>query len=53
MPTPKQDETKNDFLSRCMGYPDMQKYDSDQRYAICQSKWDESKMKKQEKKDKK
>lgn len=47
MPTPKADETKNDFLSRCMGFPEMQKYDSDQRYAICQAKWDESKMSQQ------
>lgn len=41
MPTPKPNETKDDFLSRCMGYPDMQKYEPDQRYAVCQSKWDE------------
>lgn len=46
MPTPKKDETKEEFLSRCMNYPDMQKYGPKQRYAICVSMWDNKKKKK-------
>ena len=42
MPEPKRNETKDDFLQRCMGWDDMQKYEPDQRYAICQSKWEGS-----------
>lgn len=45
MPTPKPDEKQNDFISRCMAYPDMQKYDSKQRSAICYSVWKEHKKK--------
>ena len=44
MPTPSAKESKPEFISRCMGFPDMQEYDTEQRYAICQSKWSESKM---------
>lgn len=43
MPKPKSGESKDEFISRCMGYDDMQKYDQDQRAAICYSYWDESK----------
>ena len=46
IPTPRPQETKNEYLSRCMGdntmvneYPQ-----NDQRYAICQLKWMEEKM---------
>lgn len=46
MPQPNANESKDDFLSRCMGdeeavndFPE-----NDQRYAVCQSKWEESKM---------
>jgi len=39
MPTPQSNEPKDDFISRCMAYPDMQDYPSDQRYAICVSKY--------------
>lgn len=41
MPTPHKDEDKKDFLSRCMGDPETQKYDTEQRYAVCNSLWDE------------
>ena len=43
MPTPGKKETKKDFLSRCMGFPEMVKKhpDNKQRYAICNSMWDE------------
>ena len=44
MPTPSAKESKPEFISRCMGFPDMQEYDTEQRYAICQSKWSEAKM---------
>ena len=46
MPTPQDGESKKDYLSRCMGYKDMQKYPSDQRYAICNSMWNKAKGKK-------
>lgn len=43
MPTPRKDETKDDFINRCMGdneavndYPD-----ESQRFAVCSSKWKE------------
>ncbi len=41
MPKPKSGESKDEFISRCMGYDDMQKYDQDQRAAICYSYWEE------------
>lgn len=40
MPKPKKGESKDEFISRCMGYDDMQKYDQKQRAAICYSYWD-------------
>jgi hypothetical protein len=39
MPKPKRNETKKEYMGRCMSYPDMQKYPADQRYAICLSMW--------------
>ncbi len=45
MPKPKPKEKRKDYLSRCMRYPDMQKYPQDQRYAICNDMW-KSKSKK-------
>ena len=46
MPQPNANELKDDFLTRCMGdeeaisdFPD-----NDQRYAVCNSLWDESRM---------
>ena len=46
MPKPTPSETKDEFLTRCMGdeealndFPD-----EAQRYAVCNSKWEESKM---------
>ena len=35
MPKPTSGETEKDFISRCMSFPDMQKYDQEQRLAIC------------------
>ena len=43
MPNPKSGESKQDFISRCMAYDDMQKYDKKQRAAICYSYWEDSK----------
>ena len=40
MPKPQKGEEKKDFISRCMGYDDMQKYDQKQRAAICYSYWE-------------
>ena len=39
MPQPKEGESKQDFISRCMAYSDMQKYETKQRAAICYSKF--------------
>jgi hypothetical protein len=39
MPEPNEGETEEQFMQRCMAYPDMQKYDSEQRAAICHSKF--------------
>ena len=44
MPLPKKGESKDDYLQRCMGDPEMDTYPQDQRYAVCQSKWSEHKM---------
>jgi hypothetical protein len=40
MPKPNKGESKKEFISRCMGYEDMQKYDNKQRAAICYSYWE-------------
>ena len=37
MPTPREGESEQDFVSRCMAYPDMQKHEPKQRAAICYS----------------
>lgn len=43
MPTPSKGEKKKDFMKRCMEMPEMvSNYpDSKQRYAVCNSKWDQ------------
>lgn len=43
MPSPNKGESEQDFVSRCMAYPDMQKYDEKQRAAICYSKYRDKK----------
>lgn len=45
LPKPKDDETKKDFLERCMGNSTMvdEYSDEDQRYAVCNSLWDQEK----------
>ena len=44
MPLTNKNETKDDYLQRCMGYWEMQKYDPEQRYAVCNSYWKEEKL---------
>ena len=44
MPLPNKNETKDDYLQRCMGSSEMQQYDKDQRYALCNSYWKEEKL---------
>ena len=39
MPTPQKGEKREEYISRCMAYPDMQKHPSAQRAAICFSMW--------------
>lgn len=43
MPTPNKGESKKDYLGRCMAYPEMNSKhpDSSQRYAICNSMWEQ------------
>jgi HK97 family phage prohead protease len=45
MPTPKDGESKQDFLDRCMGDETMNEDypDNDQRYAVCLSQWEKEK----------
>ena len=46
MPNPKPTESKDEFIKRCMGDSEANQSfpDSDQRYAFCQSQWDEDKL---------
>lgn len=46
MPKPTPSETHDDFLTRCMGDEESKTSfpDEAQRYAVCESKWTESKM---------
>lgn len=43
LPKPKEDENRNDFLYRCMNDDKMEEEfpDTDQRYAICLTEWNE------------
>jgi hypothetical protein len=45
IPKPKDGESKDDFIDRCMSDENTQKYPAEegnnQRYAICISKWEE------------
>ena len=45
MPLPNKNETKDDYLQRCMADSEMDKYDPEQRYAVCNSYWKEEKLK--------
>lgn len=46
MPNPNPTETKDEFIKRCMGDSEANHSfpDSEQRYAFCQSQWDEDKL---------
>ena len=46
MPNPKPNEQKDEFIKRCMGDSEANNSfpDANQRYAFCQSQWDESKL---------
>jgi ATP-dependent protease ClpP protease subunit len=39
MPIPKKGESHDDYIERCMAYPDTQKYAPGQRRAVCESLW--------------
>ena len=39
MPEPSEGETEEEYMKRCMAYPDMQKYEPEQRAAMCHSKF--------------
>lgn len=42
MPTPKSGESKQDYMSRCMAYPDMQDLPQDARFAKCNGMWEQA-----------
>lgn len=46
MPNPKPTETKDEFIKRCMGDKEANHSfpDNEQRYAFCQSQWDDDKL---------
>jgi hypothetical protein len=43
IPKPEADETKDEFIARCLANPTMvNEYpDNGQRYAVCEASWDE------------
>ena len=43
MPTPNPDESKDDFIARCLANPTMNADypDNAQRYAVCEAQWSE------------
>lgn len=49
MPTPQKDEKKDGFITRCMNNPEMELEfpDQKQRFAVCNSIWDEKDEKKE------
>lgn len=50
MPNVGQKETKDEWINRCMSeLVGKEGKDKDQAYAICESKWTEAKMSKQDK----
>lgn len=53
IPKPKKDETKDDFIDRCMGNEAMKEEfpDNDQRLAVCHDSWDKEKEKKSKSKE--
>lgn len=55
IPTPKKEEEKSDFMSRCMSflYDKKEFKDSDQRSAVCNKRWEESNSTASEEKEKK
>jgi len=44
MPTPNPEETKDEFIQRCIANPTMNSEypDNAQRYAVCQAQWSEN-----------
>ena len=48
MPKPRTGEKQKNYISRCMRYPDMQKYNQDQRYAICNDMYNSKRKKENE-----
>ena len=44
MPKPNKGESKDEYLQRCMGDSEMQKYSQDQRYLLCNVYWKEVKL---------
>lgn len=45
LPIPDKEETKKDFMSRCMSDSKMNEEfeDSGQRYSVCETRWEDSK----------
>lgn len=51
MPNPNPNETEGDYMNRCMSDEEMKRKhpDQDERYAVCQSFWDNRSIGKDEK----
>nr|NIV97955.1 hypothetical protein [Candidatus Saccharibacteria bacterium]NIW78253.1 hypothetical protein [Calditrichia bacterium] len=47
LPKPKKNESKDEFITRCMGNKSMQEEfeDNDQRLAVCNDLWEKNKYK--------
>lgn len=47
IPKPRKNETKNDFIGRCMGSDAMKRDfpDNKQRVAVCQTSWENKRKK--------
>ena len=43
IPSPRKNEPKDKFISRCMGNSNAQEFPQAQRYAVCLSKWNRRK----------
>jgi len=46
-PAPETDEPKDEYISRCMAFPDLQSTPEDQRGAVCNSMWEEAQKEKE------
>lgn len=48
LPNPAGEESRDEFIGRCMSDATMQEYDQDQRMAICSAQWDKKEVEPEE-----